>query len=462
MGSLTRPLHRLMRDAANWRHGLFAGSRATALRRFEALDEAAQAKYALDRLRHVLFFAYHTVPFYKRRFDALGVTPREVRTFGDLAALPLLSKDDVRLHGAELVSRSAARRRARADATGGSTGTPLGFVGSPEAAAMRLANERRMWRWYGAAAGDRLALIWGSDRDVAPAESARDLRNRLLGRRALNAFLLDEERCLAFARILERFDPVVVYGYATALARFARFLQRQGRPCRVRPRAIRSTAEVLSPEDRRLIERELHGPVFDYYGSRDAGCIAGECRAHAGLHVFSDVTHVEIVGDDGRPCAPGEVGEVVITKLHEHAMPFIRYRTGDRAAWLGRRCACGLALPLLSSLCGRRGDFVRTPAGQEIHGEFFSHLFYGVSGVARFQVRQTSRTSLQILVEAAGPPDPAALERVRSASAARFGARSLEDVELRIVDAIAPGPSGKHRFVLPYAAPDDGAAATTS
>jgi phenylacetate-CoA ligase len=199
-----------------------------------------------------------------------------------------------------------------------------------------------------------------------------------------------------------------------------------------------------------LIEEYLRGPVFDYYGSRDAGAIAGECRARAGLHVFSDLTRVEVLRDDGSPCPPGEAGEVVVTNLHEHAMPLIRYRTGDRAFWLGRGCSCPLGYPLLSSPAGRLGDFIRAPSGREIHGEFFTHLFYGIDGVARFQVRQIAPASLEILVQACGTPDAKALERVREASADRFGA---PEVALKIVDMIEPGPSGKHRFVLPLVQP---------
>jgi phenylacetate-CoA ligase len=390
------------------------------------------------------------VPFYRRRFAAAGESPPALRTTQDLHALPLLSKEDVRIHATELISRTASRSHPRWNATGGSTGAPVRFLESRAASAFAIANEQRTWRWYGVASGSPMALIWGSDRDVAPDESAGALKNRVLGRCALNAFHLDEARCRAFAAILERFQPVVIYGYATALVRFARFLRARATPWPVRPAAIRSTAEVLSDGDRALVEQELHGPVFNYYGARDAGPIAGECRARAGLHVFSDITWVEIVRADGSACVPGELGEVVVTKLHEHGMPLIRYRTGDRAAWLGRPCSCGLPLPLLSSLYGRVGDFVRAPAGHAIHGEFFTHLFYGVDGVARFQVRQPTPGSLQILVEPAGRLDGAALERIRAASAERFGARRPEDVELRIVDAIAPSPSGKHRFVLPY------------
>lgn len=448
-----RPTHRAARALANWKHGIVPELEAGALRRFEALDRAAQVRRSFALLQELVARAYATVPFYRRRFAAVGFDPRRLRDPGDVPRLPLLSKEELRADAVSLLSRRRPRWGTRWNATGGSTGTPVRFLESAEASRFALANEQRTWRWYGVPLGSPLAIIWGSDRDVAPDASARALQNRLLGRCALNAFQLDDDRCVAFAAILERFDPAILYGYATALARFCHVVRARGAMRRIRPLAIRATAEVLGDGDRALIEETLGAPVFDYYGARDAGPIAGECHAHDGLHVFADVTWVEIVRPDGSACAPGESGEVVVTKLHEHAMPLIRYRTGDRAAWRdsGGSCRCGSALPRLTSLQGRLGDFVRAPAGHDIHGEFFAHLFYGVSGVARFQVRQPTPSSLEILVEPAGEPDIVALERVRAASAAHFGARSADDVALRLVPSIAPSASGKHRFVLPYA-----------
>jgi phenylacetate-CoA ligase len=453
MRRLQPPLFALCRAAANWRHGMFPELAAGELRRFETLDTESQTRVVVAQLGRVLARAYESVPYYRRRFDDEGVDPADLRVPADLAAFPLLSRDEVRAHAEALMSPLAARARFRWNASGGSTGAPLRFIESAQAQSRAIANELRTWRWYGLGRGTRVALVWGADRDVAPHASAADLRNRLLGRRPLNAFYLDEERCRAFASVVEEFAPAVIYGYGSALCRLARFVVAGAVRWRARPLAIRSTAEVLAPADRALIEGALGGPVYDYYGARDAGPIAAECRARAGLHVFSDTTWVEIVRPDGSACAPGEVGEVVVTKLHEHLMPFIRYRTGDRAAFADGACACGRRLPRIAALQGRVGDLVRAPAGHEIHGEFFAHLFYGVGGVASVQVRQTAPHKLVILVEPAGTPDADALERVRAAAAERFGARARDDVELRLVEHIVPGPSGKHRFVLPLAPP---------
>jgi phenylacetate-CoA ligase len=435
-------LHLIARAAANWRHGIFPELFEPFLQRFEALDEETQNERVLTWLRQLIRRAQRTVPLYRRRLAG-----RELHRLEDFWTFPLLSRDDVRLYSDDLVSGGRARFGARWNSTGGSTGQPLRLLQSHLTRTLSMANRLRCCRWYGVPRGSRIAFIWGAERDLSPLEAFHGWRGRLLGECALNAFFLDEPRCREFFTILEEFQPAIIYGYATALARFARHLRDHSRHLSHAPIAIHSTAEVLSHADRQLIEEQLRGPVFDYYGSRDAGAIAGECRARAGLHVFRDLAHVEVIRDDGSPCKAGEVGEVVVTNLHEHAMPLIRYRTGDRATFLGRSCGCGLHYPLLSSVAGRVGDFIITPAGHEIHGEFFTHLFYGIDKVTRFQVRQTGPASLVILVQACGAPDSAALERVRTESANRFG---TPDVLLRIVDLIEPGPSGKHRFVLPF------------
>jgi len=453
------PIARLIRATARhavaWRQGAFPELHAQALAAYERLSPEEASAVSLRRLRHVVFRAFHDVPYYHQMLTERRMTPRDIREFSDLAALPFLRREDIGRVGSALYARGRSRFGARKDATGGSTGTPVEFLRSLSQVAAVVANDDRTWRWYGVPQGARQALVWGADRDVPPDEDARRWQNRVLGLRRLNAFLVDDGRCAEFAQQLNAFQPEIIYGYATALDRLATWALGHPGELRIVPKAIRSAAEVLLPDARSRIEAGLGGRVFDYYGARDCGPMAGECAAHAGMHVFSDLTWVEVVRDDGSPCAPGEVGEIAITKLVEHAMPLIRYRTGDRAAWHpdAGACSCGLSLPRITQLAGRVGDFVVTARGVAVHGEYFTHLFYHVDGVARFQVRQVAADRLRILVEPApgAAISPSMLESVRVRSAAHFGAGDGA-VTLERVRHIVPGPTGKHRFVLPLGA----------
>ena len=115
----------------------------------------------------------------------------------------------------------------------------------------------------------------------------------------------------------------------------------QQRPCPVpiraqRPvhlpdlRAVITYGEPVPPDVRAC--RETWGvPVQDIYSCEELGYIAMQCPRHEHYHVQSETVLVEVLDEQGRPCAPGRVGLVVLTPLHTFAMPLIRYAIGDYA-----------------------------------------------------------------------------------------------------------------------------------
>src|SRR6185295_14515719 len=92
--------------------------------------------------------------------------------------------------------------------------------------------------------------------------------------------------------------------------------------------------------------------VVDVYSSEECGQIALQCPEHEQYHVQSESVLVEVLDDEGRPCAPGTIGRVVLTTLQNFAMPLIRYDIGDFAE-PGPACPCGRALPVLTRIVGR-------------------------------------------------------------------------------------------------------------
>ena len=100
----------------------------------------------------------------------------------------------------------------------------------------------------------------------------------------------------------------------------------------------------------------------------------------------------------------------------------------------------------MKQILGRSADIIRSPSGRLIHGEFFTHLFYDVEGVERFQVRQTAVDRLVVSVVATEAFDEQARNRL-SAKIAAHGDPGFH-VAWRRVPRIEPGPSGKFRFTL--------------
>jgi phenylacetate-CoA ligase len=404
-----------------------------------------------ERLREAMVFAAARIPLYRRRFAECGLDSSALRSLPSLEALarlPPLSRQDMRAHGSELADPLAPPADRIARHTGGSTGEPTPFLLDGRDVAAARAEMLLHFEWIGLVPGVRHAFLWGADRDSWPYRGLRGAIKRRVERLVwINTFDLAEEELRAVVSRLHRFRPRVLVGYASSLAMFAEHCLATGASI-PSIAAIQSSAETLDPRKRAILAEAFRAPVFDRYGSREFGNVAHECTAHCGLHVSAGRLHVEIVGDDDRPAAPGEVGRVLVTTLLRRTMPLLRYEIGDLAAALDstQRCACGRGLPRIGAIRGRVSDVIRGPSGRLLHGEFFTHLFYGVPGVARFQVVQEDARRLVVSVVAGGGA-PADLET-------RLRRRILEegdpgfDVEFRFPQAIRPGPTGKHRFTL--------------
>jgi len=419
--------------------------------------QARQEAHAQDCIRRAL----RDVPVYRRQAAAVGVEADRFTFPDDLGRLPVLTREDLQTAADGLVSSTADRSQALWNHTGGSSGAPVAFLQDEEYRILNLAAVARHDRWAGWDFGRRTALLWGADRDLAVGRGWREIvETRLLRRQVeLDAFELGPAILDRFVDRLTSFVPEILRGYASALALLAARLESTGR--RLPPlRGIISCAETLDADTRAALTRVLGAPVFDRYGSREFGLIASECEAGT-LHVNTAGVHVEVL-NGGAPAAPGSSGRVVVTGLGCRVMPLLRYETGDVATALAPApCRCGRGLPGLGRIVGRTSDFVVGADGRLIHGEFFTHLFYGRRAVRRFAVVQAADGP--VVVEVEGEED--GLERDLREVAERIRTRLGAGIAVRTVrvDRIAPPPSGKIRFVRSAAAPRlwrDGTAAS--
>src|SRR5262249_42787201 len=154
--------------------------------------------------------------------------------------------------------------------------------------------------------GDKVALLWGAPRDRPASRRRAWLRNLLIDRQLfLDAGHLTEPRLAHFHEALKRFRPKVILAYAGAIVLFARYLQaRQAMP--YQPRAIVTSAEVLEPANRALVEEVFGCRVFNRYGCREVSVIASECPEHDGLHTMAEGLFIEVV-KGARPAQAGEI-----------------------------------------------------------------------------------------------------------------------------------------------------------
>ena len=328
-----------------------------------------------EKLRRLVRHAYRNVPFYRARMQEAGVHPDDIRSQEDLHKLPLLSKDDVRAHiYFDIMSENHDKREILKITTSGSTGEPFVCYADRQQLEFRWAATLRSQEWTGYRFGDPCVRLWHQTLGMSPSQIRKEKADALfLRRKFVPVFEMREEILPDVVRQVSDWKPTLVDGYAEALNLLGQFIKVYG-GLEHRPRGVMSSAQTLPDNSRAIIEEAFGCRVFDKYGGREFSGIAYECEAHQGHHVVSEGFIVEILRD-GRPAAPGEVGEVVITDLNNYCMPFIRYRIGDLAEAVDdtQPCPCGRGLPRIGRIEGRVQSIIQGTDGRYLPGTFFAH-----------------------------------------------------------------------------------------
>lgn len=398
-----------------------------------------------ERLAGFLEFSRKRIPFYR---DSLSCLPSKISWKNAEEALlkaPFLTKADLRTNLTELMDGDAGKAVIFENATGGSTGKPVRFFQDRGYREISFALDTHVRSWSGVSPGERTALVWGADRDMADLPWRERLDWWASGVVGLNAFRMGPGEMEKFHEKVLRVGPCYMMGYATALEQFARFhLRKGGGPLRFR--GIRSSAETLWRNQRELLKDAFDSPVLNFYGSREINNIAAECPEEGRLHLISTFKYLEIVDEKGNSLPSGKAGNIALTDMSNRAMPFIRYINDDVGTLDDRLCDCGRPSPVLRELLGRSTDLIRTPDGETIHGEFFTHLFYGREDIKAFQIHQTSLERLVVRIVPAGETPSGFLTELLARISAKMG--RMVRTEIEICDAIPVLPSGKFRFTI--------------
>ena len=159
-------------------------------------------------------------------------------------------------------------------------------------------------------------------------------------------------------------------------------------------RLIETVGEVVPDELRELVQQIPGCRLVDIYGCIETGLIAVQCPRCAAYHPADGHLALEIVADDGRPAAPGEMGRVIVTPVFNRAMPLIRYETGDYAALAGSN-DCPRSPVALSRIVGRERNLFKLPDGRKILPGLPNRLSIKL-GLRKFKLIQTSLTDVEL------------------------------------------------------------------
>jgi phenylacetate-CoA ligase len=351
----------------------------------------------LGQLHEVLVEAFRKIAWWRETLGRAGFVPGE--RFGEqqFARLPILLREEVQTLAERLFNPEvpASHGEVGMGSTSGSTGTPVRFRLTSVTQHFWRALMLREHLWQGRDFSGKLAAIrsnvesgelpgWGPTTDQVVATGPLFTLN----------IRADIDAQLDW--LVARAPHYVITHPSNLRALAGRAIERGiALPAL---RQLRTFGEVLSEETRRQCRRAWNVGIADIYSCEEAGIIALQCE-QGSYHVQSENLLVEIVDERGAACAPGEIGRVLITTLHNLAMPLVRYEIGDYARW-APDCPCGRGLPVIAQIMGRRRNMLRLPDGTQHWPSFPESVWVDIAPIRQLQVVQKALDAIVLRVRA--------------------------------------------------------------
>ena len=398
-----------------------------------------------ELLSNILLYAKERIPYYR---DALGDSDPGM----PLEGWPVLTKSLIRAHYNALKAPDIESRNYWEHASGGSTGKAI-YVIHDQLFAARAEAVRKFAAstFYGGPYLNQLVL-WGSDDDIQSrgdktrAPIVKNWLREKMGIRTtlINTFDLSQEKLAEAAATVLRQKPQLILGYAGSVYQLAKYMKQHRIRVKQRPRVVQLTAQTCYPFMREMIEEVFQCQICDHWGSREVGPVSWE-DAEADLCICDQFAVVEVVDDNNRPVSAGEEGRILVTTLHNFAMPLIRYDIGDRAVMGAPKTVGGRRYPTLRRVLGKvTEDFIGS-RGQLVHGMAFIRIFYFCEWIDEFQVVQKEVDLVEIIYVSAGAKTSVEVKDIEQKIRALLGQKCR--VVWTPVTEIPKTSAGKHLYI---------------
>ena len=403
-------------------------------------------EYQLAELRRLCLLAYERTAYYREAFDAARVDPRAI-TLDSVAQLPTLDRDTLRARLDDMCTAPPGSLNADRVSTGGTSGKPLHFYINANRSPVEFAYLVSGWQRAGFTLGTPLAVFRG--RVVAADRSGlRHEHDRALRQHFYSSFHLTDDAMARALRHVSTLGPCFLHVYPSSAATLAGFLHRSGMTPPRNVQGILAESEIVYPDQRQKIERTFGRRLFSLYGLSEKTAAAAECEHTTDYHVWPTYGYVELLDEAGRPIAtPGTTGEIVTTGFLNTVVPFIRYRTGDLATYVGDRCAgCGREQLILSDIRGHRvQEMLVAGDGSTIVWTALNMHDDTFDRVVRFQFYQDRPGHARLRLVPGPGFDDKDRRRIEQNLARKIAGRL--EVSFEVVDEIPLSPRGKAIYV---------------
>ena len=325
---------------------------------YETMPREALEAIQLRRLQTTVDRVYNTVPFYKKRFDEVGIKVDDVKSLDDLRRLPFTYKDNLRDNYPFGMFTVPMDDVVRIHASSGTTGKPtvVGYTARDIQTWSELMARTLMAG--GATRGDMIHNAYGYG--LFTGGLGFHYGAEELGASVIPISGGNTKRQVM---IMTDFGPTILTctpSYALLIAEVAEEMGVDFREFNFKAGIF--GAEPWSEQMREEIERKLNIKAMDIYGLSEiiGPGVSVECiEAQNGLHIFEDHFIPEIIDPDTEEVLPyGTPGELVFTTITKEAFPVIRYRTRDISVLYPEPCQCGRTVVRMGRVQGRSDDML--------------------------------------------------------------------------------------------------------
>lgn len=356
-------------------------------------------KYQGERLRAVVKNAYEYVPYYHQLFKEAGVDVDSIRQVADLAKLPVNKKSIFKSQPPQqTVSSQFDINKLKKVRTSGSTGTPFQTYINPSEDVWRKSIYMRANIRCGQRARDRWVVL------TSPTHFGDTTGiQRKLGIYSQTCISLFESTDNKISQI-EAARPDILDGYSGSLVMLAKEVKRRGLKT-LNPHLMFGNAEYIDTESRKYLQDVFNAPYCDQFGCAEVDRTAWQCLERNGYHMDVDSVITEFLDKDGNPVSDGERGEVTYTSLFNYTMPIIRYAIGDIGVPSEETCSCGVTLPLMKIIEGRKDSFIKLPGDRVLSPMVFNFAvsrFKYYTDIEKFNIHQTKLDYFEVQLKLHG------------------------------------------------------------
>ena len=383
--------------------------------------------FQLERINELLAYATKNVPYYK---EVINKADAQLSDLSDVSRLPILTKDDVSAHFPDGITSTAIDKdEIRWAGTGGTTqhilvASDFNKRDHVRAASQVTFSEDSPYRFGRRAAfipPDACSALCATDglrettvfhhvlkmirsgklRDASQLSDLRGLvmNNWIECKSILEPFgpegtHIDADRMAEYANQLRNLRPYLFKALPEYLLTLARYYDSTGQKPPEIP-VIKPMGALMTPAMKRRVSQVFGQPITEDYGCNDLGPLGFEC-SHGGLHLLSDHFYFEFQTPKG-PAEDGELATLIVTDLHNRAMPMIRYRLGDLVTVDRSPCACGRTTPRVS-VEGRACETIVRDDGTVLTPRQVCEALYSLPWVQAFQLVEKSAWNLELKV----------------------------------------------------------------